>query len=266
MRKKQKNKKTRAASLSDCRKSRFSARYCFELIALRPRHICLRSGSIWQKPSNHRLGFGAAPFSQKSSKIFGRPYICFPSRSGNVAISCRKRHEIGEKFHCRAAVAMTAGGSRPSLTEARAETAWLSRGRRLDQNEIFRKIGVIDTLKDPRSGSFLIRLPGRKRRQVSQDAKQEKNYKWDEEKSEKNFSPMAAAWPAQKQNQKDCQPDGQQQKKCTVLRVCTGNISADQRNQHSGCAAAAAVKAAQPINDARHRLSPRFLAPRSNPI
>ena len=50
----------------DCRKSRFSARYCFELIALRP-------------------------------KIRRR------ARYGNVAISCRKHREIGEKFHCRAA-------------------------------------------------------------------------------------------------------------------------------------------------------------------
>ena len=90
---------------SDCRKSRFLARYCFELIALRPRHICLRSGSIWRKPSNHRLGFGAAPFSQKSSKIFGIPFVFRRARLGNVAISCQKQHEIGEKFHfCAAAV------------------------------------------------------------------------------------------------------------------------------------------------------------------
>ena len=42
---------------------------------------------------------------------------------------------------------MTAGDSRPSLTEARAETAWRNGGRRSDQNEIFRKIGFIDTLR-----------------------------------------------------------------------------------------------------------------------
>ena len=76
---------------SDCRKSQFSARYCFELVALRPQ---LRRRA----------------------------------RYGNVAISCRKRREIGEKFHRRAAVAMTAGGSRPSLTEARAETAMAKQG------------------------------------------------------------------------------------------------------------------------------------------
>ena len=39
-------KKSRRTALSDCRKSQFSARYCLELIAQRPRHICLRSGSI----------------------------------------------------------------------------------------------------------------------------------------------------------------------------------------------------------------------------
>ena len=45
--------------------------------------------------------------------------------------------------------AMTAGGSRPSLTEARVETAWLSRGRRYNQNEIFRENRFIDMLKNP---------------------------------------------------------------------------------------------------------------------
>ena len=39
-------KKSRRTALSDCRKSQFSARYCLKLIAQRPRHICLRSGSI----------------------------------------------------------------------------------------------------------------------------------------------------------------------------------------------------------------------------
>ena len=41
---------------------------------------------------------------------------------------CRKRRKIGEKFHRCAAVAMTAGGSRPSLTEARAEKAMAEQG------------------------------------------------------------------------------------------------------------------------------------------
>ena len=129
----------------------------------------------------------------------------------------------------------------------------------LIQSNILLKTDFFDSLKELCGGSFLIRPPGRKGRQGSQNAKEEENGDRDEEKTEKHISSMAAARPAQKQNQKGCQPDGQQQKKRTVLRVCTGDIAADQRKQHSGCAAAAAVKTAQPINDTWHRPSPRFL-------
>ena len=132
---------------SDCRKSQFSARYCLELIALSPRHICLRSGSIWQNPSNHRLGFGAAPFPKNQVRFLGDPIYAFQAAAAMSQYLAENGMKLAKNFIAAPPWAMTAGGSRPSLTEARAETAMAKRGTAIKSKWNFLRNRFIDTLR-----------------------------------------------------------------------------------------------------------------------